>query len=159
MSAPGSEQWPPPRDDQGGYGPPPGGPPRGGPPPGGYGPPPGGPQGAGYGPPRETGPKGPHWGHECPGPRSPLLCALLNIFCCFPVGHIYLGQSKKALMFFLFNIIASMTVAGSLIVWVICVIDGYQLAERMNRQGSVRALENGLDVLDQVFGPNGIIKP
>ncbi len=174
----GNQGWPPPQPPRpphqgqvppGNYPPQGGYPPPGGQPPPGYGPPGGQPPAGNYPPsggqpppgrpPPPTGPRGADWGEELPGPRSPLLAALLNIFCCFPFGHVYIGQTKKALFFFLISFLAAATAFGLPILWIVYVIDAYQLAERQNRQGSIRAMENGIDFLDQLFGPQGVIKP
>jgi hypothetical protein len=82
---------------------------------------------------------------------------LLNFLCCLPLGHLYLGQSKKAIFYFLALIVSGVFAVGPLLVWVIMQIDCYQLGDRSQRQ-PVRVMENGIDFLDGVFGPTGVIK-
>ncbi|MCB9744942.1 MAG: hypothetical protein H6741_29170 [Alphaproteobacteria bacterium] len=81
---------------------------------------------------------------------KPWLAPTLNILLPGAGGYIYLGQYKKAVMFFVLTVVLSCVVFG-LVFPIIGAVDAYLLAKVLEDGGSIGRDENALALLDKMF--------
>ena len=78
--------------------------------------------------------------------KSPVVVALAN-FCCFGIlGYILIGQSSKALLVFIATIVLSLVGVG-IIISILAIIDGYQVAEAIEKGEEIDENEYKLEIL------------
>jgi hypothetical protein len=85
---------------------------------------------------------------------NPILLAVLDILICYlPIGHFMIGQTKKAIVFFVATWLLSFVGIG-IIVPFIAAYDAYLLGQKLARGESIGINENGLAFLNSVPGFN-----
>lgn len=85
---------------------------------------------------------------------NPILLAVLDLIICYlPIGHFMIGQTKKAIIFFVATWILSFVGIG-LIVPFIAAYDAYLLGQKLARGESIGTNENGLGFLNSIPGFN-----
>jgi pSer/pThr/pTyr-binding forkhead associated (FHA) protein len=78
---------------------------------------------------------------------NPLLALLISIFV-YGAGHVYNGQTAKWSVIALFFVVGSVLCAlPGLFMWVLCIIDSYQTAQRLNSGESIPENEYSLPLL------------
>ena len=86
---------------------------------------------------------------------NPILLAVLDIFICYlPIGHFMIGQTKKAIIFYVATMVLSMVAGIGLLVPFIAAYDAYLLGQKLARGESIGVNENGLAFLNSVPGFN-----
>jgi len=86
---------------------------------------------------------------------NPILYALLNLLICgLPIGHFMMGQSQKAIMFFVYAMVINLFTGGlgSMIFGIIAALDAYQLGQKLQAGESIGIKENALGFLDSLPG-------
>ena len=85
---------------------------------------------------------------------NPILLAVLDLLICYlPIGHFMIGQTKKAIIFYVATLLLSWIGIGFLIPW-IAAYDAYLLGQKLQRGESIGINENGLSFLNSVPGFN-----
>lgn len=85
---------------------------------------------------------------------NPILLAVLDLIICgLPIGHFMMGQSKKAIIFFVATIVLSMVGIGMIVPW-IAAYDAYLLGQKLAKGESIGISENGLGFLNSIPGFN-----
>ncbi|MFT4625843.1 MAG: hypothetical protein ACI8PZ_004514 [Myxococcota bacterium] len=82
---------------------------------------------------------------------NPILLAVLNLIIFgLPIGYFMIGQTKKAIGFFIGTILLSCVGIGALLPWV-AAYDAYLLGQKLQAGESITPNQNGLSFLDAIF--------
>lgn len=82
---------------------------------------------------------------------NPIVLAVLNLIICgLPIGYFMIGQTKKAIGFFVATVILSFFGIGMIMPW-IAAYDIYLLGQKLQKGESIGQNENGLSFLNSVF--------
>ena len=85
---------------------------------------------------------------------NPVLLAILNVFICgLPIGYFMMGQSKKAIVGFIYTMVLSMVGIGMIMPWIYA-YDAYLLGQKLAAGESIGETENGLEFLGMLPGFN-----
>ena len=83
---------------------------------------------------------------------NPILLAVLNLLICgLPIGHFMIGQTKKAIIFYVIFLLTFWLGIGALVPW-IAAYDAYLLGQKLARGESIGVNENGLGFLNSIPG-------
>jgi TM2 domain-containing membrane protein YozV len=63
-------------------------------------------------------------------PKSPIIAAVLSLVIS-GVGQMYLGQVKKGIIILVATIVLSCTIIGGIAMWILGIIDAYQIATKL----------------------------
>jgi hypothetical protein len=86
---------------------------------------------------------------------NPILLAVLDIvICSLPIGHFMIGQTKKAIIFYVAFIVLFPVGGLGGFVPLIAAYDAYLLGQKLARGESIGVNENGLAFLNSVPGFN-----